>query len=238
MGSSRFRGKVVREVCGIPLVSRVLRACLAAQRRHHVIIAMPDTDEKSELPKLIRREFEDNVIQVFGSEQNVYLRFQFAFNAFEKLLSHEDPKNGVVRVCADRPFLQPSAIDSLDHAQHSEDLLYNHQPPPACVGPVGLGAESMSRDLAREFFREGSSFQHSIEHVTVELYRDPSVQTKFVPPDWFQYLPENKRFDLDIPEQLSQSRSRSQSLSNASKFAFIPGNCEKNKENTRAKSPK
>lgn len=225
MNSSRLPGKVVREIGGVPVISRVLRACLATNHNHQVIVTLPEEDKNSDLARLVQEEFEASVEISFGPELDVFGRFQKAYFEFKSSLLNEPRINGVVRVCADRPFLQPDAIDLLEHDDSVEELLFNHQPNPGEIGPIGLGAESMSRRLAEKFFEQDSGLKRSKEHVTSELYKESSISVKQVSPAWYSSIGEVNRFDLDVPSQVPLSELRAAALRAANESAFLPGFC-------------
>lgn len=220
-GSSRFPGKVLAEIEGVQMVERVLSACLANSSGHSVVALLPEVDRFGPLHEVVLTSFQKDVTIFFGDEQNVYGRFQSAYRELGALAANEPDHLGIVRVCADRPFIQPSLIDMLDHQTNPENLLYNHLPPAGTAGPVGLGAESMSRELAELFFGGKARLPISIEHVTAGLYGSPRISSRFVGPDWMRSKKVHRRFDIDSPEDISKVNSMKEELLSAYPHARV-----------------
>lgn len=210
-GSARLPGKVLMEIEGRRMIDRVIQACLETKAKHQVVVLLPDSDRGSDLHEVVCRWEANGVKLWFGSEDDVASRFQGAFRMYGELLDEEDASCGLIRVCADRPFLQPSFLDELDHEKYPEPLLYNHAPFGEELGPTGLGAESIAKFLAFELFDVSSEAILSKEHVTLNLYSNDSVPRHWVPPAW---LPKNfaGRFDVDESTDLDLANVRQDAL--------------------------
>lgn len=199
------------EIEGRRIIDRVIHACLQTKANHRVVVVLPEPDRGSDLHEAVSRWETSGAKLWFGSEANVASRFQGAFRRYRELLDEEDDSCGLIRVCADRPFLQPSFLDELDHRRYPEPLLYNHAPFGEEIGPTGLGAESIVKSLAVDLFAVSSEAILSKEHVTLNLYSDDLVARHWVPPSW---LPKNfqGRFDVDETTDLDLANFRRDAL--------------------------
>lgn len=218
--SKRLPFKALLEIDGIPLVERVVESCLRNKSGHGVVLLLPESDFEGQVHRLARSRFGSEIEIFFGSEENVFSRFRNAYLVMENELRSEHPELGLVRVCGDRPLLQPELIDVLDHSLFDEELLFNHVPPPGFHGPVGLGAESMHRDLAERYFRGADFLPRSEEHVTLSLYSTREVRTRYVVPEWVSRVPPEIKYDLDTAEDFRDMNSRAAKLREAHPFGL------------------
>jgi len=173
----------------------VLSACIALDKRHTVVLCIPNTENERHLENFVRFKFPQ--VRIFkGSEENVFQRFQGAYKSHLNELLDENNTNGVVRICADRPLLSRYLISDLIHNDHERhQLLYNHFNP-IRVGPIGIGGESLSRCLADNLFTGKMSTLANFEHVTSELYQAMPENCKFIetfPANYFE-----TPFDLTV----------------------------------------
>ena len=183
------------------IIEWVLSACREVDNKHTVVLCIPNTRTEQQLEDFVRLKFP--WVHIFkGSEENLFQRFQGAYQFYLDKLLEENSTNGVIRICADRPLLSRSAISDLAHSdQEGNQLLYNHFNPRR-VGPIGIGGESMSRGLARNLFTGSMVSLANIEHVTFDLYCAMPKICDYIDPfprDDFEFS-----FDLtvDTPEDL------------------------------------
>ena len=106
-----------------------------------------------------------------GSENDVLKRFLYAGNHFNI--------ENIVRVCADRPFIDPSLIDSLVENFFTEkvDLLFNHKSDHLNYWPIGFGAEIFKIKILNEIYNKKISNYYK-EHVTLYLYESGNYNIK------------------------------------------------------------
>lgn len=199
LGSSRFPGKILANIYGKPLIGRVLDACAASSLHSVIVCCLPFGESASPVGDLIRANFPSVFISE-GPERDVFSRIRLGYERFVIEAEAEPAAAGIVRVCADRPLLQSSFLDSLNHEEFNEDFLFNHDPRPE-LGPIGLGAESLSRELARRFFSQPISAlsENEVEHVTPGIYQDKTVSKRLVFPRGYpiEGFTSNLRFDVD-----------------------------------------
>ena len=100
MGSSRYPGKVLQDLCGRPMLWHVVDRVRKAKSVDRVVIAT--TDRKVDDP--VAAFCEENGIGYFrGSEEDVLDRFYQAAKA--------NAADVVVRITADCPLIDPVIID-------------------------------------------------------------------------------------------------------------------------------
>jgi spore coat polysaccharide biosynthesis protein SpsF (cytidylyltransferase family) len=112
-GSHRLPGKVLADVCGAPLLHRVVQRVAEARTLGRIVIA---TTSKPEDDAIAEFCVEHDLACFRGAEDDVLSRVTRAALAFEI-----DP---VVRITADCPFVCPGAIDDLVSALRSADADY------------------------------------------------------------------------------------------------------------------
>jgi len=160
MGSSRFPGKMMAELCGIPLMEWVLRRSAAANSFDGVVLATTNLEQDDILTTVA-----DNigVLTYRGSAEDVLGRF------VEAAKTHA--ADVVVRICADRPLVAPEVIDQAVSAflDNGSDLTFNHIADPGQNWPRGFGVEVLTADHLFWLDRNAVSQAHR-EHVTLYLW--------------------------------------------------------------------
>ena len=105
MGSSRLPGKMGMDLHGMPVIDWVLKRTKLARRLQEIVLA---TTEKSEDDFLEDAGNKNGVVVFRGNEKDVLRRFVDAGNIAKADL--------VVRVCGDRPLIDPSLVDlAIEH---------------------------------------------------------------------------------------------------------------------------
>lgn len=207
MGSSRFPGKALEDLCGRPLIDWVLSRVRRAASLNDVVLAIPSAACDDGLSDFAAR----SGVRVFrGSELDVLGRFAGA--------AREYLADVVVRVCADNPLISPEEIDRLvDYFRTQRpDYAFNHVPRLDNRYPDGLGAEILSRALLGKIAARahGASYR---EHVTnfiwdhADEFRIASVPC---PPEL--ETSRHIKLDIDTPEDLVRMRTLCRGLSPAS----------------------
>lgn len=191
MGSSRFPGKMMAPLHGLPVLEWVLRRCDQAKSVTKVVLAT------SNLPRdkiLVEHANNCGFDAYTGDEADVLGRFAGAAKQFDADI--------VVRICGDRPLVAPEAIDAAVDLFElgGSDLTFNHIAEEGENWPRGFGSEVLSADL---LFKMAESYHDDYyrEHVTSYLWqhRDDYV---LKPTRFALTLPDshNLRFDVDTPE--------------------------------------
>jgi glutamate-1-semialdehyde 2,1-aminomutase len=187
MGSTRFPNKVMRPVCGVPLIGLLLERLSKARRVDQIVLATSIDARNDSLASYA----ESIGYPVFrGSESDVLDRYYRAARHFAA--------DVVVRVTGDCPLLDPNIVDGVIELfeRSSADYAANVSPP---TFPDGLDVEVMSfAALERAWGEELSARQR--EHVTP--YIRESDRYKRV--NLANAVDESKeRWTVDEPEDLA-----------------------------------
>ena len=174
---------------------------MATPNNHTIILCIPNSQFEEDLQKHVVSRFPQIYIYR-GSEANVYERFQGAYARFSDALSFENTTNGVMRICADRPLLSKYMLSQLVHSNsQANELLFNHFNP-NLMGPIGVGGESLSKELARSFFSTENRFWIDKEHVTYKLYKQLPNNCFFVPSYPKNLFQSSFDLSIDTPREL------------------------------------
>lgn len=163
MASTRLPGKVMMDLHGQPMLSRVVRRARRARRVDELIVATSTSDRDDPIEDLCSWE---GWPYFRGSEDDVLDRYYRATNAHDG-----DP---VVRVTADCPLIDPDLIDDLvgTFSQGGWDYVSNTLEPRTF--PRGLDAEVFSFEALARAWEEDENPAWR-EHVTPYLYRHPEI---------------------------------------------------------------
>ncbi len=156
MGSTRLPNKVMKRICGVPMIE-VLLARLAGSTEINQIIVATSTDPRNQL--LVKHIQGMGYACEQGSENDVLDRFIKAGMAHGA--------DVVVRITGDCPFVDPTLVDECVRRFRLADVDYfsNVSPP---TYPDGLDIEVLRMDaLVRAGDESHSAFDH--EHVTPYL---------------------------------------------------------------------
>ena len=187
MGSTRLPGKVLRDLGGETVLSRVLSRVQRMRRIHEIIVATTEKSEDDAIAEAARR----NGAAVFrGSEEDVLDRYYRATCSCQAEV--------VVRITADCPLIDPELSDQVtqrflterpDYASNVLNRTY----------PRGLDTEVMSATaLERAWQTASEPYQRT--HVTPYLYQHPeSFKLLSVTGDADH---SRHRWTLDTPEDL------------------------------------
>jgi spore coat polysaccharide biosynthesis protein SpsF len=162
-GSTRLPGKVLMDIAGYPMVSRVVQRSRQARLLTEVVLAT-STEERDE--PLARLAAQLDVPCFRGSEGDVLSRFFGATQAFNADL--------VVRLTADCPLLDGAVIDQVVRVfQESEGMDYVSNTLERTY-PRGLDTEVFTRDALARAHRE-AKLPYEREHVTPYIYNHPEL---------------------------------------------------------------
>lgn len=195
MGSMRLPGKVLADVCGVPMIARQVARLRMCRWLDEIVVAIPMSSSDDELAQLC---FSSGWATYRGSEHDVLGRYLGAAEAVDADL--------VVRVTGDCPLVDPMVIDDCIQLFRSSDFDFvsNNLLP---TWPHGLDCEVMSRGtLAIADNRARSGFDR--EHVTPWITRAQDGGTVFrlgnlpSPRDLSHY-----RLTVDYPEDLTVIRA-------------------------------
>lgn len=102
LGSSRLPGKVLADVCGAPLLARVVERVARSRHRPRIVLATTDLPEDDPIADFARARGLDCHR---GESEDVLSRFRGAAERFGAEI--------VVRITADDPFKDPAVIDAV-----------------------------------------------------------------------------------------------------------------------------
>jgi spore coat polysaccharide biosynthesis protein SpsF len=166
MGSTRLRGKVLKEIAGEPMLARVVERTRRATMLDEVVVATTELADDDAIEQLcVQRGW--NCFR--GSEADVLDRYYLA--------AAKSNADVVVRVTSDCPLIDPALID-----EHVSRLLRRWAEVDFVTNmvkqtfPLGLAVEAMPTDVLARMKRM-SQTNLLKEHVTTLTY---------VEPGWFQ----------------------------------------------------
>ncbi|MFP5428330.1 MAG: aminotransferase class III-fold pyridoxal phosphate-dependent enzyme [Gammaproteobacteria bacterium] len=168
MGSTRLPEKVMKKICGIPMIELLLRRLSRSQELDQIVVAT-SVDERNQ--PLIEHIRSLGYTCVAGSEQDVLGRYLLAAEAADA--------DVIVRITGDCPLVDPGLVDSAIRGfrEHRVDYYSNVMPP---TYPDGLDIEVFTTaGLKRAAAETDKSFDR--EHVTpylreAEGYQRASMQ--------------------------------------------------------------
>jgi spore coat polysaccharide biosynthesis protein SpsF len=164
MASSRLPGKVLLDICGKPMLERVLDRVKLARSIDNILVATT-TDPSDEV--LAEWCHEHQVDCFRGSMQDVLDRFYQAGVTYS-------PRY-IVRVTADCPVIDPDLIDEtvLACQENGVDFAATRLPPPFHrTYPIGLDVEVSTFSALERAWRE-AKLPAEREHVFPYLYDQP-----------------------------------------------------------------
>jgi spore coat polysaccharide biosynthesis protein SpsF len=165
LGSRRLKGKIARRLGGHSLLEHVVRRVTDCELLDGVVVAAADTPDDAAIADISPPD-----VPIFvGDELDVLGRFVAAIDEYQA--------DGVVRVCADNPFIDPVLIERLvvSAQQHPEaDYISfgGRDGRPAILSAVGVFAEWCRADALRQADLE-ATLPADREHVTRYLYTHP-----------------------------------------------------------------
>ena len=203
VGSSRLPGKMISGLGGHSILEWVLLRARRAKEVSHTVLALPKSSENDVLEGVARKIG----IEVFrGSEDDVLGRLTLA-------VADYNPE-AVVRICGDRPLVDPDILDDtvrLFHKRVSEDIpldiAYSHKSGSGEDWPFGFGVEVLS--FARlSWLNETVSNCFEREHVTLHIWNNRSgfYIEPLECPMVYSYLGASYKLDLDTVEDLQRLR--------------------------------
>ncbi|WML68413.1 MAG: 8-amino-3,8-dideoxy-manno-octulosonate cytidylyltransferase [Methanoregula sp. SKADARSKE-2] len=189
MGSTRLPGKVVKDLCGKPVLWHVIHRVQQASLPNITLVATTTNPEDDVIESFCHAWD----IPVFRGEENDVLRRFCGSVAF--LEKSYGPIEYIVRVTADCPLIDPQVIDSVvaEMLSGNYDYVSNVDPP---TFPDGLDVEVITRDVLLEA-DEKAMLPSDREHVTPFIRMNPVIRkTTIRNPEDLSHL----RWTLDTQE--------------------------------------
>ena len=163
MGSERLPGKVLKTLCGRPMLWHIVERLKFSKLLNQIILALPDAKGNEDLEKFAV----ENSIKYFkGSEDWVLERVFFA--------AKENNCDVIVRITADNPLMDPEIIDEAIKQHLKSGADYSCTEKPERFLPLGMGVEVFNFDSLQAAYNK-SKESYDREHVTSYLYENPDV---------------------------------------------------------------
>lgn len=162
MGSTRLPGKVMKPLCGKPILWHIITRISYSKQIEKIIIATTDKEEDKVIVKLAE---EMGVAFYRGSSDDVLDRYYQAARKF-----NVDP---VVRITADCPLIDPEIMDNIIdyYLKGDYDYVSNGLKPTL---PDGLDTEVFSFKSLEKAWAEAKKPSER-EHVTSYIYNHPEL---------------------------------------------------------------
>jgi spore coat polysaccharide biosynthesis protein SpsF len=212
MGSTRFRGKVLKEVSGKPMLKHVIDRLKHAKTLSEIIIATSVNERDKPIVELSKRL---GVGCFVGSEEDVLDRFLKA--------AEQARADVIVRVTADCPLIDPCTVDKIVscHLQSNVDYtrtLIDENNNKSF--PRGLDTEVFSMKLLRRI-HELAKDPYEREHVTVFIYNHPQFfRIEVIEAEGILQMP-SYRLCVDVEDDLRLIREIYDRLYNPNKIIDI-----------------
>lgn len=184
MGSTRFPNKVMRPICGTPLIGLLLERLAKAKRIEQIVLATSEDARNAPLAQYVR-ELGYAVYQ--GSEDDVLDRYYRA--------AKEAEANTVVRITGDCPLIDPMLVDAVitSFLDSGVDYASNISPP---TYPDGLDTEVFTFWALEKAWNQAKARQQR-EHVT-PFIRESGQFSQVNLPHATDHS--NERWTVDEPE--------------------------------------
>ena len=164
MGSTRLPNKVMKLICGRPMIELLLERLACSSELDQIVVATSASDRNQPLVDLVEKL---RYVCVRGSEDDVLDRFVVA--------ARQVGAEVVVRITGDCPLVDPSLVDAAIRKFKSDCVDYVSNTVPATY-PDGLDIEVFSAVALERAGREAhESFDR--EHVTPYLRRPGLFKT-------------------------------------------------------------
>lgn len=160
MGSSRLPGKVLKNLCGKPMIEHIYLRAKNAEMIDEVVIATTSSKEDDILCDFLEQK---NIKYYRGSEEDVLGRYV----AVAKRIKADV----IVRITGDCPLIDNNLINNI--VKMFLELDYDYMSPKSEYGLIrGLDTEIFTMD-ALEKANALAKDKNSREHVTLYMYRNP-----------------------------------------------------------------
>jgi spore coat polysaccharide biosynthesis protein SpsF len=189
MNSSRLPGKVLKDVCGKPLIGQMLDRLSFSKHKDQIVVATSTDSNDDELVKYVQ----SLGVKVFrGNQDDVLERYFFAAQAYKA--------NHVMRLTADCPLMDPYLCDALVQIYLDKKVDYLNT---GLSYAEGMSIEIFSFEALKKSYHE-ARLRSEREHVTLYIKNHPELfklYTKENQTDDSKY-----RLTVDEPEDLELIR--------------------------------
>ncbi len=164
MNSTRFAGKALYPIAGIPLTEHIINRVKAVANLDHIVLAVPDSPSEKPLLELAQKL---NIKSVTGPEEDVLERFLLA--ADQVKAKH------IVRICGDNPLVDRNLMRLLINAHMEENADYTIT---RDLIPLGTGCEVVKVKTLKSI-AEATTEKKYREHVTTWFHDNPAAANQF-----------------------------------------------------------
>ena len=187
MSSTRLPGKVLRPLCGGPLILRQLERTLRSRRIDRLVVATSDDKTDDVLADVL----EGRGVEVFrGPLEDVLARYAGALRA-------KGPADHVLRLTGDCPLLDWGVVDAVIDRHLETGADYTANTWGRRTFPKGLDADIVKSEVLLEADAEASD-PYEREHVLPFIYRRPE---RYRLQGYEQARDEGElRWTVDLPE--------------------------------------
>jgi spore coat polysaccharide biosynthesis protein SpsF len=162
LGSTRLPGKVLADIAGRPMLSRVMQRLKRAGSLQARVVATSHLAQDDPIADLCRQEGFDCYR---GEPQDLLDRYYQA--------AQQHAAEVIVRVTADCPLLDPELVDHTVTAFHHAGVAFAaNRLPRHRTYPIGLDTEVCSLAALQQAWREATE-PHQREHVMPFIYEHP-----------------------------------------------------------------
>lgn len=162
MGSTRLPNKVLKDLCGRPVLWHVVERLKYCKHVSDIVIATTILPEDDAIQKFCE---ENNIKFSRGSSDNVLSRYYEAAKEFNA--------ETIIRITSDCPVIDPVLLDEMITEFNKENVDYMSNSLERTF-PRGLDAEIFSFASLEKSYKE-ASLQYELEHVTPYIYRHPEL---------------------------------------------------------------
>jgi len=197
MNSSRFTGKVLREIEGKSLLEILIDRLHYSRALDKIIVSTTGSSKDDPIAEFCRTR---NIAFYRGSEKDLLDRTYRAAQNFKV--------STIVRLTSDCPLIDPEVVDNIvdifKNNRESYDFVANTAPPPGTY-PEGMDVEVFSFNSLETAWREAKK-PSDREHVTFFFWKQPErfrLHRVEAPQDWSNIrLTVDHADDLEIVEQI------------------------------------
>ena len=193
MNSTRFPGKAIYPLVGVPLTEHIINRIKAVTDCGHIVLAIPDSPSETPLVEMAQRL---NIAIARGPEEDVLERFLIA--ADQVRAQH------IVRICGDNPLIDRQLMRLLIRAHLKENADYTITPDPI---PLGTGTEVVKVKALKSIAGTTTEPKYR-EHVTTWFHDNPAalIQSRVPAPAYLinksHRLTVDTRSDMTLMEKI------------------------------------
>ena len=163
MSSTRFPGKALYPLAGVPFTEHIINRIKAVTDFDHIVLAVPDSPTEVPLIEMAQRL---NIAIAKGPEEDVLERFLIA--ADQVKAQH------IVRICGDNPLIDRQLMRSLIHTHLRKNTDYTVTSDSI---PLGTGTEVVKVNALKSISETTAEPKHR-EHVTTWFHDNPTLMSR------------------------------------------------------------